>query len=255
MSGSFPRIVDRDVCFVCHTQTGGNPVGTIGLPKGEAGKIRLYEGIPLCWRCAYKIQQKFKFLEESNDWKIYVSKADEITSEITDDQTEERGFSAQIDRYTGFKIIDTQVNDVTPTNFDIPISMSSELAMKFIDWMMAMIDQPESRYMALIKSCGFPVILPSNEPLYMKSWNDATFQDFMDPMKRIASVKEFNFDFSDGSPVGHTTLIPYDNCMSKAILRKDVMKNAILRPYLIIDGDRNIVNLIGFVLYLEDEQQ
>ena len=42
--------------------------------------------------------------------------------------------------------------------------------------------------------------------------------------------------------------------MGDAIMRKDVLKGARVKPVMITNSDGDIINVLGFVLYLEDER-
>ena len=243
----YPKMVNRGTCFVCGTQEGGNQTY---FPKTERGKIRLYEGIPLCWKCALKISTKFHNLDKQTKWDDNLSRQ-QIIKEIADDRKEELYFSAECDRHLGMSIVDVQRNDVVPTKFHVTIAMSKEVREKFFNWVSEQYKDLHTFFMQTMRGCKLPVILPG-QPKNPVDLIDLSA--IWQPDRWIAIVTDIRFVSDPVCQNDQCVMNRAKTAMGDAIMRKDVLKGARVKPVMITNSDGDIINVLGFVLYLEDER-
>ena len=74
------------------------------------------------------------------------------------------------------------------------------------------------------------------------------------PDRWIAIVTEIKFDSDPVCQNDQCVMSRAQTAMGDAIMRKDVLKGARVKPVMITNSDGGIINVLGFVLYLEDER-
>lgn len=205
---------------------------------------------PFCWKCALKIATKFNNLDEQTKWDDDLSRQ-QIIKEIADNRREELYFSSECDRNIGMSIVDVQRNDVVPTKFHVTIDMSKEVREKFFNWVSEQYKDLHTFFMQTMRECKLPVVLPG-QPKNPVDLIDLS--SIWQPDRWIAFVTDIKFDSDPVCQNDRCVMNRSKTAMGDAIMRKDVLKEARVKPIMITNGNGDIVNVLGFILYLEDER-
>lgn len=249
---SYPKMVRRNECVAC-----GHLADTFGrnndhVPEQEHRKIRLYQGLPLCWKCAYKITMRFQALEKQECWRMMPGDALHLCDTIKPDDVQESIFRRLSHMAENLQIVDTKRYDVKLRMIDLPLVMSECLREKFIKWTNEQLNKsPESEFLCKLRRRGYNVIEPVD---YSYLLNQNPVADFIDPIKKIASIEQIWLDTDPACHNDTCTIVSSYTPVADAIFSTNMINRAILKPYVLVDGDGNIVNLLGFVIELKEDE-
>ena len=128
---------------------------------------------------------------------------------------------------------------------NIHLEMSPELREKFFKWYVDQFNDPESSLNNKLKSTGYPIVLPHDMPHNSYTRIDAMAQ----PQHWLGIVTMISMsDFDGGSVYDQCSFYPVHTWYSDSIAYLAELDNYVLKPCLLVDDNRDIVNLLCFLL-------
>ena len=128
---------------------------------------------------------------------------------------------------------------------NIHLEMSPELREKFFKWYVNQFNDPESLLNTTLKSTGYPIILPHDMPHNSYTRIDAMAQ----PHHWLGIVTKISMSiFPCNSTYDKCSFYPVHTWYSDSFFTISELDNYVLKPCLVVENNRDIVNLICFVL-------
>lgn len=128
---------------------------------------------------------------------------------------------------------------------NIHLEMSPELREKFFKWYVDQFNDPESLLNTTLKSTGYPIILPHDMPHDSHTRIDAMAQ----PHNWIGVVTKIAMSiFPCNSAYDKCSFYPVHTWYSDSVFNISELDNYVLKPCLSVENNRDVVNLLCFVL-------
>jgi hypothetical protein len=133
---------------------------------------------------------------------------------------------------------------------NIHLEMSPELREKFFKWYVDQFNDPESLLNTTLKSTGYPIILAHDMPHNSYTRIDAMAQ----PHHWIGIVTKISMsDFPGGNAYDQCSFYPVHTWYSDCFYTISELDNYVLKPCLVVENNREIVNLLCFIIVQKTE--
>lgn len=134
---------------------------------------------------------------------------------------------------------------------NINLEMSPELREKFFKWYVDQFNDTESLLNTTLKSTGYPIILAHDMPHNSYTRIDAMAQ----PHHWIGIVTKISMsDFPGGDTYDQCSFYPVNTLYSDSFFNISELENYVLKPCLVVENNRNVVNLLCFVIVPKTER-
>lgn len=130
---------------------------------------------------------------------------------------------------------------------NIHLEMSPELREKFFKWYVDQFNDPESLLNNKLKSTGYPIILPYD--------GDTCIDAMAQPQHWLGIVTKISMsDFPGGNAYDQCSFYPVHTWYSDCFFTISELDNYVLKPCLVVDNNRDIVNLLCFIIVHKTER-